>query len=311
MKTLLLVAALGLRPDPAPPVQEFVDLRPPRAPAIIELAAAPRPPKAPPIDERLTGIEDRLKSLEERVQALEQGNKAQATKDVFGCPCEDGGKCICPPDDCDCKDCPVHKEAKPKAGTLQFTGRGVEVLLFTADWCVPCQHAKTRLGDMLKDIVIVDCTADPLPSDARELVDRYYIKEYPTCVLLRDGSKVSQCSGEYVGTTIVGDWLAGNLPPFVNRIQSQPSTAVYDSRRSVTRYGGNTWTWPGSLSLHLQSTHGINTSGMSHSEMRAVHDNLHNHGVSGVISGERTIRRVYNQPQQYFRSNSYCPSCSR
>jgi hypothetical protein len=35
------------------------------------------------------------------------------------------------------------------------------------------------------------------------------------------------------------------------------------------------WTYPGELSDHLQQTHGVSTSGLSHSQMLNLHDSIH------------------------------------
>lgn len=51
------------------------------------------------------------------------------------------------------------------------------------------------------------------------------------------------------------------------------------------------WTWPGNLATHMASTHGVDVSGMSYSDMRDYHDHLHN---------SKTGRRTTVQ--------SYCPS---
>lgn len=75
----------------------------------------------------------------------------------------------------------------------------------------------------------------------------------------------------------------------------QPSTVtVYRPapiRTMVAR--GATWTWPGNLGNHLASEHGIDTSGMSHAEMVAVHDSLHNGQTMGMGVFNRSASRGY------------------
>lgn len=93
--------------------------------------------------------------------------------------------------------------------------------------------------------------------------------------------------------------------------------------RSVSRYSGPSWTWPGNLRSHLESTHGIDTDGLSHSELQDIHDNLHNVGSSGISGSSRTVEyeptKAYSsgsyyrssyQPVQYYYSSGYssCPS---
>lgn len=64
-----------------------------------------------------------------------------------------------------------------------------------------------------------------------------------------------------------------NVPPAIQYIV--PPTVQYNVR-VVTRNTGPTWTWPGSIANHLQATHGQSVAGLSHAEMVALHDNLHN-----------------------------------
>lgn len=69
----------------------------------------------------------------------------------------------------------------------------------------------------------------------------------------------------------------------------------------VQRMSGPTWTWPGDLAQHLSTTHGVDVSGMSFTDLRATHDNLHN-GQRGYQAAMPTRRVQYVR-----RSGSYCP----
>ena len=70
---------------------------------------------------------------------------------------------------------------------------------------------------------------------------------------------------------------------------------------AVQRMSGPTWTWPGDLATHLSTTHGVDVSGMSFSDLKATHDNLHN-GQRGFQAAMPTRRVQYVR-----RSGSYCP----
>lgn len=47
------------------------------------------------------------------------------------------------------------------------------------------------------------------------------------------------------------------------------------------------WTYPGDLSSHLASSHGVNTQGMSHSEQLALHDSIHKSTSSSTSTQSR------------------------
>ena len=70
---------------------------------------------------------------------------------------------------------------------------------------------------------------------------------------------------------------------------------------TVQRMAGPTWTWPGDLAQHVSTTHGVDVSGMSFSDLRATHDNIHN-GQRGYQAAMPTRRVQYVR-----RSGSYCP----
>lgn len=56
---------------------------------------------------------------------------------------------------------------------------------------------------------------------------------------------------------------------FFNR---KSNVSKYSQRRTVSR---GHWSYPGSIEWHLQHDHGVNTSGMSHTQMLFLHDSLH------------------------------------
>lgn len=54
---------------------------------------------------------------------------------------------------------------------------------------------------------------------------------------------------------------------------------------------GQSWTWPGDLSSHLETAHGVNTAGMSFSQKKSLHDALHNGAVSSAtFQNFRTVQ---------------------
>jgi len=56
------------------------------------------------------------------------------------------------------------------------------------------------------------------------------------------------------------------------------------------------WTYPGSIEHHLRADHGIDTRGMSQSQMLHIHDSLHESGRAPVTSKQRFTRlRIFRR----------------
>jgi thiol-disulfide isomerase/thioredoxin len=97
-----------------------------------------RPPSAPPIDERLTGIESRVTGHDTQIADLKK--QIEALQLAIKCPCGRGGKCICPPGACLCPNCPEHG----KKATAESEPR-VRLLHWSATWCGPCKVIEPEL----------------------------------------------------------------------------------------------------------------------------------------------------------------------
>ena len=157
----------------------------------------------PLIDPALTGIEQRLIGHDAQFAELEK--QIEVLQTAIRCPCGRGGKCICDPETCVCPNCPEHKAKQ------QTKASGVRVLFFTADWCGPCRQEKARLGSLMDQIEIVDCTnSNPKPE--------YGVTAYPTFIKLVDGKEVDRKVG--AGGSVVANWLSesrstqeSSLPP--------------------------------------------------------------------------------------------------
>lgn len=131
-------------------------------------------------------------------------------------------------------------------------------------------------------------------------------------------AKMSDAQVEAAHNSSHGTVIAKSVP---SRSSPMPSY-----NKNVVRYGGTTWTWPGNLRRHLETVHGVSTAGLSDSQLRTVHDNLHNTGRSGITSGSYqsyATNRSYSSgyrasaPRQTFqtfattRSYGSCPNCAR
>jgi thiol-disulfide isomerase/thioredoxin len=226
----------------------------------------------------------------------------------------------------------------------QLTGKkstGRTAIVAGASWCGPCKEgeAERKAAGLVagKDYEYFDVDSDPT------LKAKYSVVNLPALILLENGKVVTHHTGLVGMTRKLGDWIGKPLPagtganlvggkpsvpaasrdiPKISSYLSSPIPGSSLARqypytsRSVVRYGGSTWTWPGNLRSHLASAHGINTNGLSDSELRTIHDNLHNTGRSGITGGQAArpvqyARQTY-QPRVYYSSRgSYCPTCPR
>ena len=88
---------------------------------------------------------------------------------------------------------------------------------------------------------------------------------------------VKQMKPSGSGGIVVADWH-----------QTHPSVLATTAKKTVHRYPGSSWTWPGDLRSHLQGdVHGYTAeelAGLSHAELKALHDNDHNGHESGLIN---------------------------
>ncbi len=84
------------------------------------------------------------------------------------------------------------------------------ILFFTAEWCGYCKmmladtFTDKRVVALLQntDILIVDCTAKPLPRAKQELVNRYNVSGFPTLVF-------KDSSGKDIPGGIVDSYMDG------------------------------------------------------------------------------------------------------
>lgn len=298
------------------------------------------------VEEEIKGLKEKDQDLQKQIDDLNKRlgdwnfgipSKGDIKRGPEACPCPEG-KCICPDGKCDCPDCPVHGKKKNTVvpsglenqdgieihgvswkGT-EPTNKGDELLYFGASWCANCPAAITRLADMTKDIYYIDCSEKGGRGDT--LAGMHMVDSYPTLIHIRNGFKVDShhTEGDSVGKYLANLWLNGKESEPVRNTRSTART-YNDNRRSISREPGPNWTWPGDLRQHLESTHGQSTAGLSESELRDLHDNLHNRERYGSYGYSRPAARpmrsyaapMYRQsyqPQQYF-TPSYCPSCVR
>lgn len=285
--------------------------------------------------------------LKRRIEAVESFQKKVEANWDLGCPekcpCPDG-KCICPADKCDCPNCPIHKKnsvvpsgLENQDNEIEFygvswkgtepTGVGRELALFGTSWCINCPAAYKRLGPYTKQTYYI--------AEDNPLRLKYGVNSYPYLVALQDGEIVERTSGDSVGAYLAGKWL--NLSTSTKEVEKPVPS--YGSSRYVVRYSGPSWDVEGyspnvqNLLSHIpehREYKGEDLSGFSFSELKTIHDNLHNAGRSGITSGVRSSTVVTRQPARKTntvwvnsrpsysygfnygqRTYSTCPNCVR
>lgn len=84
-------------------------------------------------------------------------------------------------------------------------------------------------------------------------------------------------------------------PIVASRPAVSPSVTSSDSYRAR-------WTYPGNISTHLSSTHGVDVSGMSVSDQLRLHDSMHE-----AERGSSTVRYSVASPVRSYVRSSSCP----
>lgn len=180
--------------------------------------------------------------------------------------------------------------AKPKNRIIYF---------FTQQDCKPCQSWLKNEAPKLKakgyiiddhgsvNIVVIDVNKYP------KLADAFDIKSTPAFYGLLNG--VSLCHRD--------EYLTAEDVEAMYQCLNQELADSLKRSKTLTRKplflrGGPSWTWPGNLAHHLKITHGIDTDGLSHQELEAVHNALHNgYYAPGQINAN--IQRNRNIQQKY------------
>lgn len=163
-------------------------------------ATAERPPHAPPVDERLTGIEAKLADHEQRLEALEGKTAAKA------CPCPNG-PCACDPESCTCSDCPEHVRTALDAK--------LRILAFSADWCGPCKVAESeaKSAGVYDRVIHYDLDRD------RKTADMLGVTRIPCLLLVKDEKVIDRHVGSMGYVEQIREWIENPTP----KIQSATS----------------------------------------------------------------------------------------
>lgn len=247
----------------------------------VQLPGGEPPPQAPPIDHRLTKIETRLDAIEVKL-----GLKT--------CDCGTTGVCLCDARECKCKDCPEHTQTIQATGKV-FSGDGQEALFFTADWCQNCPAGKTRMGDSLSEMAVIDCTnGNPLAYKG----GLFDVSGYPYVLLVSDGEAVSGYPGapSYAKSAVQG-WL-------------HPEA---QSTRRQTTFTSDGDASDDQIRQHLVDAHGYSwsqVSRMNRSQLKAAHNR--GHGGPASVSLSYPVRQSFRPVVRY--STGYygsCPNCPR
>lgn len=145
---------------------------------------------------------------------------------------------------------------KTETRTVVKSGRSV-MYLHTASWCAPCQAAKKALTKEILEKL-------PFTIEVRDSTEYEYPHPIPAFHWDTPNGPM-KLEGWYGVDHLVSEWT---------KTQTKRSKTV-QIQRSVNHYNPQ-WTWPGNLGSHLQGTHRVNVSGMTHDQMEQLHDQLHN-----------------------------------
>lgn len=149
---------------------------------------------------------------------------------------------------------PAPKEPKPKAESRPV------VLMYSASWCAPCQHAKAELREakLPFDIKYVDVSNGGQPAWCESIPAFSWQHKSQTRYVL----------GFTSVARLIEQWKATNNEP---QARSPPA----NKWPAMTGYKAQ-WTWPGDLRQHLKQTHGVSEAGqLTQDQAEALHDALH------------------------------------
>lgn len=73
----------------------------------------------------------------------------------------------------------------------EVTKPKIEILLFSATWCGPCQSLKSKLkrSGLYDKVILMDCSDG---SDYSKFARKYKFKGVPTIVVLKDGKEIDR-----------------------------------------------------------------------------------------------------------------------
>lgn len=166
------------------------------------------------VKNEITELKRRVDLAEEEIKTLKTNWNMFSAKSTGSevCPCPTGGKCICPADDCDCPNCPEHRNPKATAGN------GRTALGFGATWCPPCVGVKRDSEGLAIRWYDVDRDKD--------MAERYHVTNLPELILIEDGRVVENHTGVFGFLSKAERWLNG---------EDLPKHTIKDTRRSVSR----------------------------------------------------------------------------
>lgn len=204
---------------------------------------------------------------------------------------------------------PQENDSEPPEPTQEDSTKPILYVTYANFNCPPCEVLKKAVeeGKLEKFNVIESTDVEGLRTNRP--VIRF---EWP--------SSPSGYGIIYGYDTDIHDWLINNLPAAPMKAQAYRDTVISIGKssiivptitksitRSVTRGSGPRWNWNGSWNVsnwfaenHLRQAHGIEASGLSMSEMEALHDNAHN----GVVQASRYSAPPMTYTQQTMRYSS-------
>lgn len=132
---------------------------------------------------------------------------------------------------------------------------------YSNSYCPPCEDFKAQLDVLKKKGLIKDLPFEVVVTNDPPVRPVHY----PFIVWKNSKDKWIYLDGWAGMNNLINTWKFSQEAEKTSLRFNIPNLDHYNAR----------WTWPGDLRKHLQSTHNVDTSGLSTNQLEMLHDGLH------------------------------------